>query len=117
MLKTITGLAGAGALGLATLALTAGEAPAGEAVLYKNPQCGCCEAYADYLREDNFTVGVQPTDELAAGRVDRESLRDGLLEMRAYPGATGVLTMRPDGNARRRPFLLGVRGRRFEPLD
>jgi hypothetical protein len=40
-----------------------------------------------------------------------------LLETRAYPGATGVLTMRPDGNARRRPFLLGVSGRRVVPVD
>lgn len=34
--------------------------------LYKNPQCGCCEAYADYLRDNGFTVTVKPTHELAA---------------------------------------------------
>ena len=55
--------------------------------------------------------------QMAAGRSDREAIRRGLLDVRAYPGASGVLTMRPDGNARRRPFLLGVRGQRFEPLD
>lgn len=55
--------------------------------------------------------------QLAAGRTDRGAIRAGLLETRAYPGASGVLTMRPDGNARRRPFLLGVSGRRFVPLD
>ena len=55
--------------------------------------------------------------QLSAGRRDRSSLREGLLETRAYPGATGVLTMRPDGNARRRPFLLGVSGRRVVPVD
>jgi hypothetical protein len=32
--------------------------------LYKNPQCGCCEGYAAYLRENGFTVSVQPTHEL-----------------------------------------------------
>lgn len=36
------------------------------AVLYKNPQCGCCEGYADYLRENGFTVTVKPTHELVA---------------------------------------------------
>lgn len=55
--------------------------------------------------------------QLAAGRDDRRTLREGMLGMRAYPGATGALTMRPNGNARRRPFLLRVEGRRFEPLD
>jgi hypothetical protein len=41
---------------------TAGEKPA--ATLYKNPQCGCCEAYADYMRENGFTVTVKPTHNL-----------------------------------------------------
>ena len=34
--------------------------------LYKNPQCGCCEGYATYLRENGFTVEVKPTHELVA---------------------------------------------------
>lgn len=55
--------------------------------------------------------------QLASGRSSRDALRDGLLDTRAYPGATGVLTMHPNGNARRRPFLLRVSGRRFQPLD
>ena len=55
--------------------------------------------------------------QLAQGREDRAAIRHGLLGVRAYPGATGVLTMRSDGNARRRPFLLGVKGQRFIPLD
>ena len=71
------------------------------------------DAYAAQAFDALNLVLVQ----LAAGRVDREALRAGLLEVRAYPGATGVLTMRPDGNARRRPFLMGVRGRRFTALD
>jgi len=32
--------------------------------LYKTPQCGCCEDYADYLRENGFTVTVIPTYEI-----------------------------------------------------
>ena len=44
--------------------------------------------------------------------LDREALRDGLLTTRAYPGVTGVLSMRSDGNASKRPYLLAVeRGR------
>ena len=33
--------------------------------LYKNPQCGCCEGYAAYLREHGFAVTTTPTHELA----------------------------------------------------
>jgi hypothetical protein len=34
------------------------------ATLYKNPQCSCCEGYADYLRENGFEVTVKPTLDL-----------------------------------------------------
>lgn len=71
MLKTLIGLAGAGALGIAALTLTATEAPAQEVLLYKNPQCGCCENYADYLRENGFEVTVKPTHELL--RISQEA--------------------------------------------
>lgn len=55
--------------------------------------------------------------QLAAKHRDRASVREGLLGVRAFPGASGSLTMLPDGNARRRPFLLEVSGQRFVPLD
>ena len=35
------------------------------AVLYKNPQCPCCESYAAYLRDNGFDVEVKPTNDLA----------------------------------------------------
>lgn len=35
------------------------------ATLYKNPQCTCCEGYADYLRKNGFVVEVKPTNDLA----------------------------------------------------
>jgi hypothetical protein len=35
------------------------------ATLYKNPQCGCCEGYADYLRQNGFKVTVKPTHDLS----------------------------------------------------
>jgi hypothetical protein len=46
-----------------TPALPALAAPV-QAVLYKNPQCGCCEGYAAYLRENGFEVDVKPTNDL-----------------------------------------------------
>lgn len=50
--------------------ILSGAAPAlaGEkdVTLYKNPECGCCEGYADYLRQNGFTVTVKPTHDLAA---------------------------------------------------
>ena len=32
--------------------------------LYKDPQCGCCEGYADYLRSNGFEVSVVSTHDL-----------------------------------------------------
>lgn len=34
------------------------------AVLYKNPQCDCCESYAKYLRASGYEVKVQATHDL-----------------------------------------------------
>jgi ABC-type branched-subunit amino acid transport system substrate-binding protein len=46
--------------------------------------------------------------QLARGDRSRGAVRDGILAVRGFPGASGVLSMREDGNARKRPFLLGV---------
>jgi len=35
------------------------------ATLYKDPQCGCCEGYAAYLRRNGFDLDVRPTNDLA----------------------------------------------------
>ena len=51
-------------LALAALPLPA-AAKTTRATLYKNPQCGCCEGYADYLRSNGFEVEVKPTHDLA----------------------------------------------------
>ena len=34
------------------------------AVLYKNPQCSCCESYAAYLNQNGFQVEVKSTNDL-----------------------------------------------------
>ena len=55
------------ALIVLAIALSSGPARAEQpyaATLYKNPQCGCCESYADYLRENAFAVTVTPTHDL-----------------------------------------------------
>ncbi len=42
-----------------------------EGKLFKNPQCNCCESYADYLRQNGYTVTVTPTNDLA--EIDRKA--------------------------------------------
>lgn len=66
-IKKILGFASlgtAGAVAVLAMSLNAAPAAAQEVTLYKNPQCGCCESYADYLRENGFTVEVKPTHDL-----------------------------------------------------
>jgi branched-chain amino acid transport system substrate-binding protein len=46
---------------------------------------------------------------LARGAHSRSDVRDRLLSVKGFPGVSGVLSMNPDGNARKRPFLLTVR--------
>jgi branched-chain amino acid transport system substrate-binding protein len=46
--------------------------------------------------------------QLARGRGDRGDVRDGLHGMRSYPGVSGVTTILADGNAEKRPYLLGI---------
>ena len=58
---------GAALIGGATGILPLNAEPAadrGQVTLYKNPQCGCCEAYADYLRHNGFTVKAVSTNDL-----------------------------------------------------
>src|SRR5258708_3190022 len=51
-------------LALFAPALRAVAAPI-KATLYKDPQCGCCEGYVAYLRENGFVIDVKPTNDLA----------------------------------------------------
>src|SRR5262245_41002876 len=36
-----------------------------DALMYKNPQCGCCEEYAKYLRRNGFRVTVKETHNMS----------------------------------------------------
>jgi hypothetical protein len=39
------------------------EPPA--ATMYVNPQCGCCQGHADYLRQNGFKVTVKETQDMS----------------------------------------------------
>jgi ABC-type branched-subunit amino acid transport system substrate-binding protein len=46
--------------------------------------------------------------QLARRHGTRDAVRSGILATAGYPGVAGVLSFGPDGNARKRPFLLQV---------
>ena len=50
--------------GLVFSGIARAEPPAKPVILYKTPQCGCCENYANYLRQNGFIVTVKPTHDL-----------------------------------------------------
>ena len=67
-------------LALASFAWTGAAAVAGEndVMLYKNPQCGCCEGHAEHLRQSGFNVTEQATHDLA--QMSREAGVPEILE-------------------------------------
>ena len=65
MRKIVMAIAAAAVIGAAAFYVLQPTANANEVTLYKNPQCGCCEEYAAYLRQNGFTVTVKPTHDLA----------------------------------------------------
>lgn len=71
MRKIFMAIAAAAAIGAAAFYVLPSMAAANEVTLYKNPQCGCCEEYAAYLRQNGFTVTVKPTHDLA--RMSRQA--------------------------------------------
>ena len=67
MTVLVSGAGGAALIGGPTGLISLGAEPAPtqrEVTLYKNPQCGCCEAYADYLRDNGFKVKAISTNDL-----------------------------------------------------
>jgi hypothetical protein len=63
----IGGAGGAALIGGATGVLSLNAEPAadrGQVTLYKNPQCDCCDGYADYLRHNGFKVTAVSTNNL-----------------------------------------------------
>jgi hypothetical protein len=67
------------------LMLMLGSVPAGaeaqrDAILYKDPYCGCCDAYADHLGPNGFDVTVKPSPHLAT--IKRQHGVPGALDLR-----------------------------------
>ncbi len=58
----LTALVGGAAVIISPSARAADDSK--KVTLYKDPQCGCCEGYADYLRSRGFEVSVVPTHDL-----------------------------------------------------
>jgi hypothetical protein len=78
---SLVGAGGAAALiGGATGIMPLGAEPVanrGQVTLYKNPECDCCEGYADYLRHNGFGVKVLPTNNLTL-MGEKYGIRDDL---------------------------------------
>jgi branched-chain amino acid transport system substrate-binding protein len=55
--------------------------------------------------------------QLVQGRRSRETLLEGLLSTQHHPGVSGPTSLRPDGNALRRPHLLGIERGRIVSVD
>jgi hypothetical protein len=53
---------------LGLLLPTAVVAEPSRITMYVNPQCGCCEGHAQYLRENGFEVTVTPTNTMSLMR-------------------------------------------------
>ncbi|MDX8477958.1 DUF411 domain-containing protein [Mesorhizobium sp. VK24D] len=53
------------AIGLAVAMPLPALAATIDAVMYKNPQCSCCEAYAAYLEQNGFKVDIKPVNNLS----------------------------------------------------
>ena len=100
--------------------------------LYKNPECGCCDGYADYLRHNGFTVTAKATNDLSEisrkagippelqgchtafvgdyvvdGRVPVEAIKKLLTEHPAIKGIT--LPGMPEGS----PGMVGTKSEPF----
>jgi hypothetical protein len=65
MHKLLSALAVAAIAATTALGIPEASAQSREVTLHKNPGCQCCDGYADYLRQNGFTVTVKPTHDLA----------------------------------------------------
>ncbi len=89
------------------------------------------EIVRDFVAGYQESFGTEP-DEFSASAFDalnlvltqaaleadsRLAIRDGILRIYGFPGVSGVTSILPDGNARKRPFLLQVERRRFVGID
>ena len=65
-------------------------------------------AEPDAFAAQGYDAASLALTQLAHGRDDRQDVRDGLKEIDSYPGVSGVISIGADGNAHKRPYLLGI---------
>jgi ABC-type branched-subunit amino acid transport system substrate-binding protein len=70
-----------------------------------------------FLAAQGFDAASLFLVQLARGHQTREQVAGGLLATRAYPGVSGVTSVRHDGNAAKRPYLLGVSRGQIVSID
>jgi ABC-type branched-subunit amino acid transport system substrate-binding protein len=75
------------------------------------------EGEPSFLSAQGFDAANLLMVQLARGRQTREQVAEGLLATRAYPGVSGVTSVRHDGNAVKRPYLLGVSRGQIVSID
>ena len=64
MRTLLSALAATAVVALSPAAAAAASNPKPLATLFKNPQCGCCETYGEYLRKNGYEVKVVATHDL-----------------------------------------------------
>jgi branched-chain amino acid transport system substrate-binding protein len=70
-----------------------------------------------FLAAQAFDAANLALLQLVQGRRSREAVLAGLLATRAHPGVSGVTSLSPDGNALKRPYLLGIERGRIVSVD
>jgi ABC-type branched-subunit amino acid transport system substrate-binding protein len=76
------------------------------------------ESVPDAFAAQGYDAASLALTQIARHGDDREDVRDGLHDTQSYPGISGVITIGADGNAHKRPYLLGIeRGRIVQYTD
>jgi branched-chain amino acid transport system substrate-binding protein len=75
------------------------------------------DAEPSFLAAQGFDAASLFLVQLAHGYRTREEVVSGLLATHAYPGVSGITSVRRDGNAVKRPYLLGVSQGRIVSID
>ena len=65
-------------------------------------------AVPDAFAAQGYDAASLALIQLAHGSDGRGGVREGLRKVSSFPGVSGVITIAADGNAHKRPFLLGI---------
>ena len=100
-------------LAIAAFVALAAPALAGEAVtVYRDPGCGCCDAYVEYLKAEGFDVAVVDDSDFAARSIASGVPEQGLGCHLAMVGGYAVSGLVPaeiiDRLLEERPDITGI---------